>query len=296
MKNLDLRALEIFRAVAAEGSVSRAAERLNRVQSNVSTRIRQLEEQLGKDLFLRQGRGLTLTEDGELLLSYAERLFELSLEASEALQGDKPTGLFRVGTMESTAAARLPQILSRYHARYPEVRIELETDTAAGLIHRLQSYDVEAAFIAEPVKMEKLESIPVFEEKLVLIAPKSFPPLENTAEISGRTVVAFEQGCAYRRYLEDWLFTEGIVPGNILSVSSYLAILACVSAGTGFAVVPQSVLNVVTTKGEFRRYPLPKKLSHIRTLIVWRSNYRSSKLDALRDLLPNRVGKKLRMV
>lgn len=288
MHNLDLRALEIFRAVAAEGSVSRAAGKLNRVQSNVSTRIKQLEEQLGKELFLRQSRGLKLTADGQLLLSYAERLFELSLEASEALNRGEPTGLFRLGTMESTAAARLPQILSRYHERYPDVRIELETQTAGALINRLQSYDVEAAFIAEPVEMENLDAVPVFQEKLVLIAPISFPPLDNTSEISGKTVVAFEQGCAYRRYLEDWLLAEGIVPGNILSVGSYLAIFACVAAGTGFALVPQSVLDVVATKGKFRRYPLPKNLSRIRTLLVWRSNYRSNKLDALRAMLPKR--------
>jgi DNA-binding transcriptional LysR family regulator len=71
-----------------------------------------------------------------------------------------------------------------------------------------------------------------------------------------------------------------------MSVSSYLAILACVSAGTGYAVVPQAVLDVVATKGQFHRYPLPAKLSKIRTLLCWRSNYTSSKLDALRELLP----------
>lgn len=286
MQNLDLRSLEIFRAVATEGSVSRAAEKLNRVQSNISTRIKQLEERLGKELFLRQNRGLTLTADGHLLLSYTERLLELSMEASEALREGKPSGLFRVGAMESTAAARLPQILARYHKRYPDVRMELETDTAAGLINRLQSYDVEAAFIAEPVDIEKLEAVPVFEEELVLITPESFPPLEDAAAISGKTVVAFEQGCAYRRYLEEWLLEAGIVPGNVISVGSYLAILACVSAGTGFAIVPQSVLDVLSTKAQFRRYPLTGKLAKIRTLLVWRSNYSSNKLNALRELLP----------
>jgi DNA-binding transcriptional LysR family regulator len=286
MHALDLRALEIFRAVALEGSVSKAAAKLNRVQSNISTRIKQLEDQLGQRLFLRRNRGLTLTAQGNLLLRYADRLLELSLEASEALRQGRPSGRFRIGTMESTAAARLPEILSRYHALYPDVQIELETDTAGGLLERLLAYDVEAAFIAEPVSFERVSTAPVFEERLVLVAPKSFPELENTKEISGKTVVAFEEGCAYRRYLQEWLLEEGIVPGGIISVGSYLAIFACVSAGTGFAVVPQSVLDMIASKGEFRRYALPEKVSRIKTLLAWRSNYASAKLDVLRDLLP----------
>ncbi len=286
MHGLNLRALEIFRTVAIEGSVSRAAMKLNRVQSNISTRIKQLEQQLEKNLFLRHNRGLSLTPDGQLLLAYAERFLQLSMEASEALKVGKPRGVFRIGTMESTAAARLPEILSRYHELHPDVQIELETDTAGALMDRLLNYDIEIAFAAEPVSFDWVTTRPVFEERLILVAPQSFPPLENKSEISGKTVVAFEAGCAYRRYLEQWLLEAGIVPGSIMAVSSYLAILACVSAGAGYAVIPQSVLDVVSTKGQFQRYDLPDNISHIKTLLAWRSDYRSAKLDALIDLLP----------
>ena len=287
MHSLDLRALEIFRTIAVEGSVSKAALKLNRVQSNISTRLKQLEQQLGKTLFLRQNRGLTLTADGEMLLSYTERLLQLSDEASEALNGGRPRGVFRIGTMESTAAARLPEILSRYHALYPDVQIELKTGIASELLDGLQSHDIEIAFVAEPVSFERLSTQPVFEEELVLVAPKSFPPLARTDEISGRTIVAFEAGCAYRRYLEEWLLVSGIVPGHIMAVSSYIAIFACVAAGTGYAVVPQSVLDIVSVNGEFDRYPLPGNLAHIRTMLTWRTDYRSAKFDALRKLLPD---------
>ena len=287
MQNLDLRSLEIFRAVAVEGSVSRAAQKLNRVQSNISTRIKQLEELLQKDLFLRQNRGLKLTQDGKVLLTYAEKLLQLSREASEAMSDARPRGQFRIGTMESTAAARLPEILSHYHEAFPDVGIEVVTDTAGALIERLHSHDVEAAFIAEPVEFDAIETVPVFEEALVLVAPKSFPEIEHTGEISGRTVVAFEAGCAYRRYLEDWLLEAGIVPGNIMTVGSYLAILACVSAGTGYAVIPRTVMDVVSSKGEFRLYELPGKYTRIKTLLAWRNDYVSNKLDALRQFLPS---------
>lgn len=285
MQGLNLQTLEIFRTVATEGSVSAAAKKLNRVQSNISTRIKQLELQLEKPLFLRQNRGLTLTQDGQLLLSYAERFFQLSIETSEALNVGKPSGSFRIGAMESTAAARLPEILSRYHAQYPEVEVEVKTDTAGGLMTRLQNYDIDVAFCAEPVSFDWVKTQPVFEEQLILVAPRSFPELENTQEISGKTIVAFETGCAYRRYLEQWILEAGIVPGNVMSVGSYLAILACISAGTGYAVVPQSVLDMISTKGEFRQYQLPEKMSKIATLLAWRTNYDSAKLNALKGLL-----------
>jgi len=286
MNGLDLRSLEIFRTVAVEGSVTRAAEKLNRVQSNISTRVKQLEQQLDRTLFQRQNRGLTLTPDGQLLLSYAERLLRLSEEASNALNESEPRGVFRIGTMESTAAARLPAVLSRYHKRYPEVTVELETDTAGGLTERLLNYDIEAAFIAEPLAIETICTIPVFSENLILIAPATYPPLKDLEELRGKTIVAFEPGCAYRRYLEDWLTDSGIAPGGFMAMGSYLAILACVSAGAGFAVVPQSVLDTVSTKAKFRRYPLPDRMARIKTLLSWRADYRSAKLDALKDFLP----------
>ncbi|MEM8744257.1 MAG: LysR substrate-binding domain-containing protein [Pseudomonadota bacterium] len=88
------------------------------------------------------------------------------------------------------------------------------------------------------------------------------------------------------RYLQDWLLEGGMTPGQIISVGSYLAILACVSAGTGYAVVPQAVLDCVSSAGEFVQYPLEGRYARIETLLAWRGNYTSGKLDALRELTP----------
>jgi len=286
MQGLDLRTLEIFRAVAREGSVSAAARKLNRVQSNVSTRMKQLEAQLDRTLFERRKRGIALTPDGELLLGYAQRLLDLSEEASDALSGNMPRGPFRIGTMESTAAARLPELLSRYHAACPEVAVDVVTGTAGAIVGKLLGREIDVAFVAEPVGHEDLVSEPVFEEALLLVAPESFGPLEDPVTLGGRTMIAFEQGCAYRRYLEDWLLEAGIAPGTVLSVGSYLAMLACVSAGTGFCVIPQSVLDAINSSGRFSRTPLTGKYAAIRTLMVTRRGYRSAKLEALRELLP----------
>lgn len=289
MAHLDLSALEIFRQVAVDGTISGAAKHLNRVQSNISTRIRQLEERLGFALFIRHQRGLSLTEDGETLLQYAERLLALSDEAVEALHAAVPTGTFKIGTMESTAASRLPDILSAYHTAYPKVSIQLTTDTAGGLVRRLLDNDIDAAFLAEPLTIAGVRTIPVFEEQLILVTPSSFPALSRVDEISGKTMIAFEEGCAYRRYLNEWLAETGIVPGQVMSVGSYVAILACVSAGAGYAVVPRSVLEVIASQGEFREHKLPRRYSRIKTLLAWRGDYDSNKLSALKQLLQEKM-------
>src|ERR1700712_1167540 len=101
---MDLSALTIFRAVVRENGVTRAAAKLNRVQSNVTTRIRQLEEDLGAPLFIRDGRRLVLSPAGATLLPYAERLLALADEARHAVAENRPQGRLRLGAMENNPA------------------------------------------------------------------------------------------------------------------------------------------------------------------------------------------------
>src|SRR5262249_3943237 len=131
---MDFAALQVFKAVADEGGISSAARKLHRVQSNVTTRIQQLEASLGATLFVREKRRLHLSSAGRLFLHYAEQMLRLSEQARSAVLGDVPRGVLRVGTLESTAASRLPPLLARYHARYPAVRVELVTGTTDALV------------------------------------------------------------------------------------------------------------------------------------------------------------------
>src|SRR5919109_5638139 len=143
---MDLVALKIFKAVADQGGITRAAAALHRVQSNVTTRVKQLEEHLGTQLFHRQGRKLVLSAEGKLLLGYAERLLRLTAEAQSALHGRAPQGLLKLGALESTAATRLPPVLARYHRSHPAVRLELVTGTSGALADKVLRGEIEAAF------------------------------------------------------------------------------------------------------------------------------------------------------
>ncbi|MGI9353184.1 MAG: LysR family transcriptional regulator [Rhizobiaceae bacterium] len=284
INHLDLSTLEIFRQVAREGSISSAAKNLNRVQSNVSTRIKQIEDQIGVSLFERGRRGMALTDSGHTLLGYANELLTLSEQAVEAVGIVRPAGVLRIGAMESTAASRLPVILTRFHDENPNVEVHVRTDTAGAIIGHLMSGQIDVAFVAEPVELRNIIKQPVFRENLILITPKSFPG-SSIRDLTGKTMIAFEEGCAYRRYLNQWLLENGIVPEKTISIGSYLGMFACISAGTGFGVVPESVLDVLGMRNKFQCRKLGGKYANITTMKVSRAGYQSSKLSALSNML-----------
>jgi len=285
MRTLDLDSLEIFRSVARDGGVIRAAARLNRVQSNVTTRIKQLEERLGVALFRRQGRGLALTAEGQGLLVHAERLLRLAEEAESELRAGPARGPFRLGSLESTAGSRLPAVLSRYHRLHPAVEIELSTGTSGALVQRVGEFRIEAAFVSEPFSVGALTTRIVFEEELVLVTARDHAPVQRASDLARGTILAFSQGCSYRKRLEDWFGSANVLPERVLEFASYPAIIACVAAGTGCAVVPQSVLQALRAGADVRQHVLPERIRRNRTHLVWLGEA-SPALQRLLALLP----------
>jgi len=288
MRMMDLDDLHVFRCVVREGGVTRAAQRLHRVPSNVTTRIKQLEERLGVALFHRQGRGLVLTTAGDTLLGHAERLLQMADLAEQDVRGGAMRGPLRLGSLESTAGARLPPLLSAFHARYPEVSVELQTGTTDALLRRLRRYELDAAFVSQPFEVGTLSSVPAFEEELVLITAKGEPTINQAADLGGRTVVAFPQGCSYRRRLSEWLAEASISHGRVLDLASYHAIVACVAAGTGVAIMPAEMLDQAVLGHSVQRHALPERFRCNRTHLAW-SGRASAPLLALIGMMEESV-------
>jgi DNA-binding transcriptional LysR family regulator len=278
---VDLVALQIFKTVAEEGGITRAANRMHRVQSNITTRVRQLEGQLGTQLFVRHKRKLALTAEGEVLLDYATRMLQLAEEAQQAVRVEAPRGRLTIGALESTAATRLPALLARYHRAYPQVRVELATGTSGALVHKVASGEIEAAFVVDPPLREVFDSTPAFKEELVIIAPPRAGKIKNPGDLRAHSVIAFGVGCAYRKRFHDWLAKSEVRPARVMEFQSYHAIVACVAAGAGVAIVPRSVLSVVSARAQVTTYPLPARVASAVTQLVWRKGYRSAALAAL---------------
>ena len=285
MRKLSLDDLHIFRCVALEGGILRAANKLNRVPSNVTKRIKQFEERLGVKLLSRQGRGIVLTDEGRTLLGHAERLLRMADEIEQEVCNGVVRGVLRLGSLESAASVKLPPFLSQYHKGYPETTIELQTGTTGALLRLVDSYEIEAAFVSEPFEQGNLSSIKVFEEELVLITPQGTPAIHNAADLGKHTVVAFPHGCSYRRRLIEWLSEAGVSPERFLDLGSYHAIVACVTAGTGVAIVPTGVLDNAVSGSLVERNALPELLKVNHTHLVWQGE-QSPQLKALIDLLP----------
>jgi len=285
MRTIDLESLRVFRTIVDEGGVIRAAAKLNRVQSNVTARVRQLEEHLGARLFRREGRTLRLSAEGQTLLTYADRLLRLADEAVSEMRTGKPRGVFRLGALESTAGSRLPPILSRYHSLHPDVVVELATATTGALLTRVMNFELDGAFVSDPPAITNLGSRPVFEEKLVLITPTSCTRMSGPADMGRATLIAFGQGCSYRKRIEEWFGSANMIPERVLEFASYQAMIACVAAGTGVAVVPQSALAALRATRDVHQHALPPRFTRSTTHIVWHG-HPSPALEGLLALLP----------
>ncbi|MGK8719549.1 LysR family transcriptional regulator NmoR [Pseudomonas aeruginosa] len=279
---MDLSSLEIFRAVAHEASVTRAAQQLQRAQSNVTTRIRQLEEDLGVELFLRDGKRMSLTERGSEFLAYAEQLLALADEARQSMHPAEPGGRLRLGSMESTAASRLPALLASYHKACPRVALEVSTGTSRALFDGVRARRLDCALVAAgpgwagELDGSGLRGEPLFREELLMILPAEHPPLHDVAEVRLRTLAGFARGCTYRQLAEDSLGT----PLTVQEVGSYHAILACVAAGACVGVLPRSVLQLLGTP-PLRSLPL----AEVDTWLVWREGYATAAFERWRGLL-----------
>jgi len=285
---MELSDLHIFRTVAREGGIVRAARRLHRVPSNITTRIQQLEASMGVQLFTRERNRLALSQSGERLLVHAERMLRLADEARDDISGAAPSGPLRLGALESTAASRLPAVLAAYHKAHPDVSVELMTGTNDALTTAVIDRRVEAAFVAEAPATRELAHQPLFRERLVIISATTHAPIRRAQDVAGDSVIAFPNGCYYRRVLQRWLGERRMPSVRVLELGSYHAIVACVASGTGIALAPESVLDTVQ-HAAVTRHPLPKVHSDVVTPLIWRASEQSPALMALRDLLDGQL-------
>jgi DNA-binding transcriptional LysR family regulator len=279
---MDASDLRVFETVARLGGMNRAAAALNTVQSNVTARIRALEQELGTALFSRHARGVALTRAGERLLPYAARVARLLIEARQAAQDDgTPRGTLTIGSLETTAALRLSPMLARYAASYPEVDLVLRTGTTCELIAQVRDRTLEGAFVCGPVADPDLVVQPVFREELVLVAPPGAQRLEDTVRGGEMRIVVLRAGCSYRARLETILAQHGATKTRLLEFGTIEALLGCVAAGLGVTLLPRGIAEPARREGRVAICPLPPHEAAVETLFVrLRDGFVSSALAA----------------
>jgi DNA-binding transcriptional LysR family regulator len=282
---MDLTQLRMFCCVAETGSVARAAEQLHRVPSNLTTRLRQLEQELGTDLFIREKQRLRLSPMGHNFLCYAHRILALSEEAMSITHAGEPAGNFALGSMESTAATRLPTLLAAYHQRFPQVSLSLATGTSGEIIERVRAGTLAAALVDGPLQHDELNGCVAFPERMVVITCLDHPPIHSALDVKGETLFAFRASCSYRLRLESWFKRDGSLPGTIMEIQSYHSMLACVASGAGLAMMPYSVLNLLPGYQRVKVHSLPADITETATWLLWRRDAFGPNVRALKQLI-----------
>ncbi|MBS1693395.1 MAG: LysR family transcriptional regulator [Actinobacteria bacterium] len=271
---MEIADLNFFLAVARAGGISRASKELLTVQSNISTRIRSLEDELGVELFRRHARGVTLTNAGEMLVPYAERVTQLVREMTQVVGDERdPRGRLAIGSMETTAGLRLPRILAAFSAECPRVDLTLTTDTTDALTAQVADHRLDGAFVCGPVRHPDLVSEPMFVEQLVLISGVRIPDLDWAAVAERpRKLLVLRAGCAYRARLQRLFDDRGLPDPEVVEFGTLEGILGCVAAGMGMTLLPLEVVKGSPAAAGLRVHHLSPAESRVETVFVRRAD------------------------
>lgn len=234
---MELIALRTFQAVVEEGGILAASRKLNTVQSNVTGRIRKLEEELGAELFFRKGRGLELAPSGRVLLDYARRMLMLERQTSAAVRlVGESAGELRIGAMETFAALHLPGALKAVRTRHPSLDLRVHTDTTSTLTEKVLDHKLDCAFVAGPVIHPDLRFDELVVEELVQVHAANTDPVLLP-------LILFREGCAYRTRAIAWQRKQGHAVADAMEFGTLEGILGCIAVGLGWTLMPRRVVE-----------------------------------------------------
>ena len=278
--------LKIFESVAANGSFTKAAESMFTVQSNVTARIKSLEEEFGAELFTRTSRKVVLTAAGEKLMQYSKQVSSIIENAKKDLQNTGSVkGHIKIGCIETTMALKVPGIINHFAENYPDVDLEFKSAVRGGLINDVLNYKLDAAFVSAPVNISGLDQILVKEEQLVILAPASFTKASEAIAVKPLKIIVFDQGCIFRATLELWLGSKGIIQYKCIVLNSIEGIINFVEAGLGISILPAEVIAQYYSGRKLSTFTINKELGTMTTLLVYRNDIpQTSALKVFIDL------------
>ena len=273
---MQLKSLRLFEAVCDSGSFGAAAQAQHTVQSNVTAHIKKLEEEIGAQLLTR-ANPVFPTPAGRALRQHARKMLRehdlalAQLQSHQLLQG-QVRGALRIGSMETTAALRLPPLLARLRQLHPGIDLELEAQPTAQQLDELTSGRIDCAFINGTAPQSDLHSWPVFREELVLVSGQPLERFPTPQEFCASVFLAFRQGCSYRQRIELLMAAMGISAVRIMELGMLDTILGCVAAGMGYALLPRSLVESQQQRFDVHWMPLPapfdKDLAWVNTCFV----------------------------
>lgn len=236
---MEINDLKIFQTVAYEKSISKAALKLGYAQSNITMRIKLLENKLNTTLFIRNNKGTIITSNGEKLLKYADKILELIDEVNEEFLPDKAASTIKIGATQTISASILPKIFSLFHEKNPEISLVLKTEKQKVLIDMIIRGELDGAFLSGEIASSKIKKVITFKEKLALVSSININDVNN---LPSPIIVNSDSNCPYRMLLQKWLVYNNSKPAPIIEFDSLESILRGIAEGLGISLLPKSIL------------------------------------------------------
>lgn len=273
---MDSNLLKVFVSVANNKSISLGAQELGFAQSNVTSRIKQLEKSVGLSLFHRIPKGVKLTPDGEKLYKHAIEIVRKVEDTILDMQNIQEQKKLIVGSTDCNAAVRISSFLMKLHEDYPNTQLELLTGTTRDVTKLILDYKVDIAFISGEPKNDELLILKKYEEEIAILEPK-IGKCQNV-------VLSFKEGCSYDEFLKNYYKEKNIKIEKSLAFGSLETILACVKSGMGKTLLPTNLVEKLGFKDELKITKLNKKTAYIPTCLVCRKDYIPKIADYLKEL------------
>lgn len=249
-----LRQLQVFECVADELSFTRASEKLHLSQPAVSIQVKQLEESVGLPLFEHVARKISLTEAGSILHHCSQTVRSVLEDAGEQI--DELKGIQRGKleiTVATTASYFASRILAGFARRFPQIAISLDVTNRAGLLHQLETNQCDLVIMGEPPKGKRLESTPIMQNPLVIVAPPGHPLADRkkvpVRELGAQSFVFREAGSGTRAAIMRFLEKKGVPIQISMEMTSNEAIKQAVQAGLGLGIVSRHTVQLELATG-----------------------------------------------
>lgn len=294
-----LQHLITFCRVVEEGSFTRAAQVQNMTQPSVTKQIGALEDHLSIQLFTRQGKQVHLTPGGDLVYAYARQIHHLIHDCEAAVQELRSpgSGHITVGCVHTIGLFTLPDILADYAREHPRVKINVKTGNNVETVALLLHGEVDLGIITTPQVHERLESRPLFQDPLLVVAGVEFAeglsnPL-SLAELARQPMIAYVRGAKFRMSTDMLLEQVGISPNVVMEFDNHEAIKTMVRLGFGVALEPASAVQKDLASGELVALNVPELPESSRTtsLILRRDELRPAAVEAFIQMLDQRVAR-----
>lgn len=270
---MDLRVLRNFLKIAELENITQASRELNVAQPHLTRQIKTLEEELGVELFIRDKKRLHITEEGKFLKQQAEQIFRLVNKTEQQIQEmqSEIEGTLFIGAIESVAVSLLPQLISEFKEKYPDVKYEIWSANSKDVAERIEKGVSDLAIVREPFDQDKFEHIRLYKEKwAVFFSRNNIFSQKSSSQISLRELSNAQLLVPTQRLeeIEKWFKEENLKANIKCSFSPMTSGIELMKKEIGIAILPESAWNCLKQQEIIKKELAQTKITDVS--IIWK--------------------------